>query len=110
MLRPLHKSTDHQPTTSAKPSTAARSLAKPTLSVTTDTTIHATPSAEGAKCLYMVRSRGAVPALGRFRFFDLSEEVPKVVGNILLRQAQRKQWSDQPASNAAEVANRQDLH
>src|SRR5829696_7307557 len=57
MLRPLHKSTDHQPTTSAKPSSAARSLAKPTLSVTTDTTIHATGSTDGAESELRVRSR-----------------------------------------------------
>ena len=54
--------------------------------------------------------RLSTTALGRFRFFNLREEVPQVVGNILLRQAQRKQWSEQPASNAAEVADRQDLH
>jgi hypothetical protein len=49
-------------------------------------------------------------ALRRFEFFELGEEVPEVIGNILLGQAEREQRSDQSPSPPPEVADRQDLH
>src|SRR5215208_6892391 len=48
--------------------------------------------------------------LRRFEFLQLGEEVPEVVGNILLGQAQWKQRSDQSPSPPREVTDRQDLH